>query len=76
MKHAFQGGGSRQKVSDDYNPTLDPVLDYQTLGQALVNITAGCCMAMGLRYASTCDQSAFRCLVGVAELSCDSHMIP
>lgn len=57
MKHAFQGG-SKQKA--DYNPTLD----YQTLSQALVNITAGCCMAMGLRYAGTCDQSAFKCLVG------------
>jgi hypothetical protein len=66
MKHAFQGGGSRHNMAsdiDDYNPTLDPILDCQTLGQALVNITAGCCMAMGLRYASTCDQSAFRCLV-------------
>ena len=60
LKHAFQGG-SRQKA-DDYNPTVD----YQTLSQALVNITAGCCMAMGLRYAGTCDKSAFKCLVGVA----------
>ena len=59
MKHAFQG---HKRQDDDYNPTLD----YQTLSQALVNITAGCCMAMGLCYAGTRDQSAFKCLVGVA----------
>ena len=57
MKHAFQG--SKQEM--DSNPTVD----YQTISQAHANITAGCCMAMGLRYAGTCDRGAFKCLVGV-----------
>ena len=57
MKHAFQG--SRLK------PDYDPAIDYQTMGQAHANITAGCCMAMGLRYAGTYDNDAFECLVGV-----------
>ena len=56
MKHAV----NRQKADQD------PILDYQTLNQALFNITAGCCLAMGLRYAGTCDKRALKCLVGVA----------
>ena len=61
MKHAFQGG----KQKEDTTTTVD----YQTVSQALVNITAGCGMAMGLRYAGTCDRDAFLCLVGVVKWS-------
>ena len=63
MKYAFQGN----KQEADSNPTID----YQTLSQAHANITAGCCMALGLRFAGTCDHGAFKCLVGVDS---DSHV--
>ena len=56
--HAFKGGGLKP-------PDSTPAVDYQTVSQAQANIIAGCCMAMGLRYAGTCDPDAFECLVGV-----------
>ena len=34
--------------------------------QAYVNTVAGCCLAMGLCYAGTCDQKAYQCLVSGA----------
>ena len=49
-EHAFQGKHSEK-------------VDYQTLDQAYVNILAGSCLGLGLRYAGTCDIEAKHCLV-------------
>lgn len=38
-------------------------VDHQSLRQAYLSIVAGCCLAMGLRYAGTCDSAAFQCLL-------------
>ncbi len=49
-EHAFQGKHSEK-------------VDYQTLDQAYVNILAGSCLGLGLRYAGTCDIEAKHCVV-------------
>ncbi len=49
-EHAFQGKHSEK-------------VDYQTLDQAYVNILAGSCLGLGLRYAGTCDIETKHCLV-------------
>lgn len=36
---------------------------FVPFSQAKVNIIAGCCMAMGLRFAGSANQEAFNCLV-------------
>ena len=36
---------------------------FVPLSQAKVNIIAGCCMAVGLRFAGSANQEAFNCLV-------------
>ena len=36
---------------------------FLLFSQAYVNMVSGCCLAMGLRYAGTCDQMAYQCLV-------------
>jgi anaphase-promoting complex subunit 1 len=57
QRHAFQGSrGTHDKPSP-------ASLDYQTLSQAMVCIRAGCCMAIGLRYAGTSDQLAHAVLM-------------
>jgi len=38
-------------------------MDLESLSQANVNIIAGCCMAMGLRFAGSANQEAFNCLM-------------
>ncbi len=55
-EHAFQGKHSEK-------------IDYQTLSQAYVNILAGSCLGMGLRYAGTCDTQAKHCLVSTRDSS-------
>lgn len=39
--------------------------DLETLYQARAYITAGCCLAIGFRYAGTCDEKPYKCLVGL-----------
>ncbi|CAI8050482.1 Anaphase-promoting complex subunit 1 [Geodia barretti] len=51
QRHAFQS-------SDRMEGQSDPNIDYQTLSQAMVCISAGCCLAIGLRYAGTLDKQA------------------
>lgn len=38
-------------------------IDMESLSQAKINIIAGCCMAMGLRFAGSANQEAFSCLM-------------
>ncbi|XP_031572163.1 anaphase-promoting complex subunit 1-like [Actinia tenebrosa] len=38
-------------------------IDLQTLSQANANIIAGCCLAMGMRFAGSANQQAFDCLM-------------
>ncbi|XP_068728740.1 anaphase-promoting complex subunit 1-like [Montipora capricornis] len=42
---------------------MDSEIDVETLSQAKVNIIAGCCMAMGLRFAGSANHQAFNCLM-------------
>jgi len=43
--------------------TMNADIDVETLSQAKVNIIAGCCMAMGLRFAGSSNHQAFDCLM-------------
>ena len=43
-------------------------VDRETLRQAYVNITAGACFAIGLRYAGSANEDAFNCLMHYAKL--------
>jgi anaphase-promoting complex subunit 1 len=56
QRHAFQS-------SDRMEGQCDPNIDYQTLSQAMVCISAGCCLAIGLRYAGTLDKQAHSVLM-------------
>ncbi|KAL9954099.1 hypothetical protein ACROYT_G041593 [Oculina patagonica] len=51
----------------DSSPTgieaVNTDIDLESLSQAKVNIIAGCCMAMGLRFAGSANQEAFNCLM-------------
>lgn len=42
---------------------MDSEIDVETLSQAKVNIIAGCCMAMGFRFAGSANHQAFNCLM-------------
>ncbi|XP_044177050.1 anaphase-promoting complex subunit 1-like isoform X2 [Acropora millepora] len=42
---------------------LNSDMDVESLSQAKVNIIAGCCMVMGLRFAGSANQQAFNCLM-------------
>ena len=44
-------------------------VDLQTLYQAKAYITAGCCFAIGLRYAGSCKHEPYNCLVSLLPLS-------
>ena len=41
-------------------------VDFQTLSQAHIYITAGCCFALGLKFAGSLDKRAYKCLLCVA----------
>ena len=41
-------------------------IDLQTLYQARAYITAGCCFAIGLKFAGSCEQEAYSCLVSLS----------
>ncbi|XP_022097305.1 anaphase-promoting complex subunit 1-like isoform X2 [Acanthaster planci] len=46
---------------------LDIDVDLQKMSQAECNILAGACMAMGLRFAGSANNSAFQCLLHYAQ---------
>ncbi|XP_072170160.1 anaphase-promoting complex subunit 1-like [Diadema setosum] len=41
----------------------DEEIDYQTMSQAICNIGAGACFALGLRFAGTANKDAYTCLL-------------
>ncbi|XP_027050305.1 anaphase-promoting complex subunit 1-like [Pocillopora damicornis] len=45
------------------NEAANSDIDMESLSQAKINIIAGCCMAMGLRFAGSANQEAFNCLM-------------
>ncbi|CAH3188191.1 unnamed protein product, partial [Porites evermanni] len=53
-------------IVQHYDSTIEPKdadIDVESLSQAKVNIIAGCCMAMGLRFAGSANLQAFNCLM-------------
>ncbi|XP_074644686.1 anaphase-promoting complex subunit 1-like [Tubulanus polymorphus] len=46
-----------------YRDDPDCDIDFETMSQAFLNIIAGCCMAMGLRFAGSANRSAYNCLL-------------
>lgn len=52
-QHAFQ----RRRVDDSGD------IDYETMSQAYCSLVAGACMSLGLRFAGSCNQSAFKALM-------------
>lgn len=63
--------GTTPKPEDLENLLRQP--DPETLRQAYVNITAGACMSIGLRYAGTADQVALATLMHYAKLFLKGH---
>ena len=47
---------------------------FVSSSQAKINIIAGCCMAMGLRFAGSANQEAFNCLVCVGKELTIGHL--
>ncbi|XP_077996954.1 anaphase-promoting complex subunit 1-like [Glandiceps talaboti] len=60
-EHAFKNSSSGSGGSGDVD------IDYQTMSQAYCNIVAGACMCVGLRFAGSANQSAFKCLLYFAK---------
>ncbi|XP_048585959.1 anaphase-promoting complex subunit 1 isoform X2 [Nematostella vectensis] len=56
QKYAFCADPETLKVDDSD-------IDLQTLSQAKASIIAGCCLAMGMRFAGSANQEAFTCLM-------------
>ncbi|XP_033629947.1 anaphase-promoting complex subunit 1-like [Asterias rubens] len=46
---------------------VDADIDFQKMSQAECNVLAGACMAMGLRFAGSANNSAFQCLLHYAQ---------
>lgn len=46
----------------------DQTMDLETVYRAHAYITAGCCFALGLKYAGTCSQQPYQCLVSCMDV--------
>lgn len=49
---------------DDFNSKID----YETMSQAYCNIVAGACMALGLKYAGSANEKAFKVVMGYMQM--------
>ncbi|XP_043478595.1 anaphase-promoting complex subunit 1 [Leptopilina heterotoma] len=50
------------------SPEITEAVDLETMNQAYCNIIAGACMALGLKYAGTANDTAFKTLQSYADL--------
>lgn len=59
-KYAFY----KQQYAND--PECD--IDFSTMSQAYCNIVAGACMVLGLKFAGSANEEAFKCLVNILKV--------
>lgn len=55
------------ELCDAFRKNKNAFVFFVSSSQAKINIIAGCCMAMGLRFAGSANQEAFNCLVCVGK---------
>lgn len=68
MEHMTMGSEVRQEGVEH------TTIDSQTLHQAYFFITAGTAFAMGLRFAGSCDDKPYKCLVSSFGFSCGMRL--
>ncbi|KAK7104440.1 anaphase-promoting complex subunit 1-like [Littorina saxatilis] len=64
------------KKGEEENEDVDDSIDFETMSQAWVNITAGSAMVLGLKFAGTANQKAFDILLEYMRRMLDIMLTP